>query len=409
MLIRSLRLAVALMLWAGCAAEPPSLAVGEIEFYGAPDSGEPNLYGAGDGRAILTWFEPVGGEDYALRVAVRQAGLWSQPNTIVEGDRFFVNWADFPSLVVLSAGSWLVHWPERVAETTYAYHVRLAISRDGGADWTPAGTPHRDASPTEHGFVSMVPLETGGAALVWLDGRQMAQASSAEAGHLAVGDMSLRATTFGADGAFGPDVLLDGRTCECCQTSLAATESGLIAAYRDRSESEVRNIAVVRRIGSAWTEPGHVADDAWTYPGCPVNGPQLATRGDTVVVAWFTAPEEQARVKAAFSFDGGATFGAPLRVDDGEPLGRVDVEYLESGAAVASWLERVGGGAGAEIRVRLLWPNGPLGASQVVAETSGARGSGFPRMARVNDAILVAWTEIGEGGGVRVAQLELVR
>jgi hypothetical protein len=135
----------------------------------------------------------------------------------------------------------------------------------------------------------------------------------------------------------------------------------------------------------------------------------LATRGDTVVVAWFTAPEEQARVKAAFSFDGGATFGAPLRVDDGEPLGRVDVEYLESGAAVASWLERVGGGAGAEIRVRLLWPNGPLGASQVVAETSGARGSGFPRMARVNDAILVAWTEIGEGGGVRVAQLELVR
>ncbi len=407
MLVRNVSLALVMSLCAACGADRTHLAVGEVEFRGPPGSGEPNLYGTGDGRAVLTWFEPSGADAYALRVSAREAGTWSQPRTIVEGDQFFVNWADFPSLVELIDGRWLVHWPEKVAETTYAYHVRLAISSDGGASWGPAGAPHRDESPTEHGFVSMVPLPEGGAALVWLDGRQMAAGGAAEHGHLDPGDMSLRATTIGAERAFGPDVLLDGRTCECCQTSLAMTGKGLIAAYRDRSESEVRNISVVRKIGDSWTKPAHVADDDWAYPGCPVNGPQLSASGDTVAVAWFTAPEEQAQVKAAFSFDGGATFGPAFRIDDGEPLGRVDVVWVESGAVLVSWMERAG--AGAEIRVRMVRADGAFEASRTVAETSGARASGFPRMARTEDAVIVAWTEVGESGGVRVAELRVPR
>jgi hypothetical protein len=402
MSIRSFALISALAGCVACAGERPKLAVGDIEFRGPPGSGEANLYSGGDGRAILTWFEPAGGDAYALRVAVRQSGEWSSPRTIGESDRFFVNWADFPSLVELTDGRWLVHWPERVGETTYAYHVRLGISDDGYA-WSPLAAPHRDASATEHGFVSMVPQATGGAALIWLDGRQMASTGAVEHGELDPGEMSLRATTLGADGVFGPDVLLDGRTCECCQTALAVTSSGMVAAYRDRSEREIRNIAVVREIGGSWTEPLHVADDDWMYPGCPVNGPQIAAAGDTVVVAWFTAPQDEARVRVAFSFDGGAMFGPAIRVDDGDPLGRVDVEWLGSGVAVVSWLERAG--AGAEIKLRRVRPHGAPGRAWTVAETSGARGSGFPRMARVGDALLVAWTEVGANGGVRVAEV----
>lgn len=407
MSIRSLALMSALAGWVACASEGPRLAVSDVEFRGPPGSGEANLHSAGDGRALLTWFEPASGDAYALRVAVRGSGVWSRPRTIVDGEPFFVNWADLPSLVELTDGRWLVHWPERVGETTYAYHIRLAISDDDGASWSPLGAPHRDASATEHGFVSMVALAAGGAALVWLDGRQMAASAAAEHGELDPGEMSLRATTIGADGVFGPDILLDGRTCECCQTALAVTSSGLVAAYRDRSESEIRNIAVVREVGGSWTEPMHVADDDWMYPGCPVNGPQIAAAGDTVVVAWFTAPQNEARVQAAFSFDGGARFGPAARIDDGAPLGRVDVEWLGDGVGVVSWLERTG--AGAEIKLRLLRPNGASGRSWTVAETSGARASGFPRIARAGDALLVAWTEIGVSGGVRVAEVSLER
>ncbi len=176
----------------------------------------------------------------------------------------------------------------------------------------------------------MAPVGDGFAAGVWLDGRGMtAAAADAEP----EGAMSLRATTVGRDGGLGPDVRLDDRTCECCQTSLVRTRRGLVAAYRDRSEREIRDIAVVRFVDGAWTPPSFVAVDSFYFPGCPVNGPQLSARGDTVVVAWFTAPERRPAVYAAYSFDGGASFGRPQRVDDGDPLGRVDVELLPDGRA----------------------------------------------------------------------------
>ena len=115
----------------------------------------------------------------ALRLAVRAAGQWSEPRTIVTSDSFFVNWADFPSLVALADGAWIAHWLARVPGGVYAYHVRLAVSRDRGATWSRPITVHRDRTAQEHGFVAMVPWDDTTAALVWLDGREMKLTSPA--------------------------------------------------------------------------------------------------------------------------------------------------------------------------------------------------------------------------------------
>ena len=123
--------------------------------------------------------------------------------------------------------------------------------------------------------------------------------------------------------------LVDEDVCDCCQTDVARTSAGPIVVYRDRTGDEVRDIYVTRLVGGEW-EPGRpVAEDGWTISGCPVNGPQLSSSGDTVVVAWFTAPEQRPVVYLAFSRDGGESFGDRIRVDEGDPLGRVDVELLE--------------------------------------------------------------------------------
>lgn len=392
---------------AGCDPSVPVLTVGEIEYTAGLGSAEPSLHVTPDGRVLLTWLEPLGEDRHALRVAVRSGGTWSDPKTIHESDRFFVNWADFPSLLELSDGAWLVHWLEKVQGGTYAYHVRLAISKDGGASWGAPITPHIDDSPTEHGFVSMVPLAAGAAALVWLDGRAMRVEDDETHQGIDMGEMSLRGTTIDSDGALGPDLLLDSRTCECCQTSLVQSEDGLVAAYRDRSEEEIRDIAVVRYVDGSWTQPRRVAEDNWYYPGCPVNGPQLAANGDTVAVAWFTAPERKPAVLVAYSFDGGASFQAPIRVDGGEALGRVDLELMSDNTAVVAWLERTE--SAAEIRVRHVSPARILGESAVVAQTSEARASGFPRLARSGDEIVVAWTALGETSYVRVATVRPAR
>ena len=377
----------------GCAAAEDAPV--PAEFSAAPGSAQPNLARAPDGAAVLTWLEPEAGRRHALRVAVRTAGRWSEPRTIVASDSFFVNWADFPSLVALRDGSWIVHWLARVPGGVYAYHVRLAVSRDQGATWSAPITAHADTAAQEHGFVSMVPWDDSTAALVWLDGRDMGAAGPTGE---ATGAMTLRFRTVTSGGRLGPEALLDARTCECCQTALARTAAGLVAAYRDRSPEEIRDIAIVRRVGQTWTPPVHVARDGWHYPGCPVNGPALSAAGDTVAIAWYTAPEGAPRVFTAFSHDGGAAWSAPRRVDDGRPLGRVDVELLADGGALVTWLES--GRGRAEVRARRVGGVGRASRSWRVTESSDARSSGFPRLLRVGDEVLFAWTG---AEGIRVA------
>ena len=361
-----------------------------IEFTGPAGSSAPHLAAAPNGSAILTWTEPGRERKHALRFAERRGRSWTEPKTILESDSLFVNWADFPSLIVLPNGRWIVHWLARVPGGTYAYHVRTAISADGGRTWSAPLLPHRDTSPREHGFVSFAVENDSTAALIWLDGREMTGPEQ--------GEMTLRFTQITGPGRLAADERLDARTCECCQTALVRTSRGLVAAYRDRSNAGIRDITVLRRVAGAWTEPVTVAHDGWDYPGCPVNGPQLAASGDTVVIAWFTAPGGQARVFASWSFDAGSTWAAPLRIDDGHPLGRVDVELLPSGGAMVAWLEV--SGEAAEVRARRARPDGKLEASFRVAATAQARSSGFPRMARIGDEVLISWTS---AEGVRVA------
>ena len=67
-----------------------------------------------------------------------------------------------------------------------------------------------------------------------------------------------------------------------------------------------------------------------------INGPAISARGKDVVVAWFTTKDDQGQSFAVFSKDGGRTWGAPIRLDDSTSTGKVDVELLDDGSAVAS-------------------------------------------------------------------------
>lgn len=357
-------------------------------------SAEPNLFAARDGRVLMTWMEPSEG-GHALRVSVRADGEWSAARTIAQDRDFFVNWADFPSIVETAQGTWLAHWLEKVGPSTYAYHVMVSSSGDGGQTWSEPRRLHTDESPTEHGFVSMLPMPDGQTVAVWLDGRE----TGGGHGDGERGAMQLRGAILSADGASRDETLVDEMICDCCQTALVRAGSAVVVAYRDRTEEEVRDIAVRRFQDGRWSEPVHVGPDRWVFPACPVNGPSLAARGDTVVIAWFAAPSDSARVSVAVSTDGGLTFGAPVRVDDGAPLGRVDVEWLADGRALVIWLERAG--ADGEVRARSVTLAGDTGASQLVARTSQARSSGFPRMVTAGDRVIFAWTDVERGVLVR--------
>jgi hypothetical protein len=318
----------------------------------------------------------------SVRFAELRDGEWGPPGTVVGRTDLFVNWADFPSLVALGGDSLAAHWLQYNGPGTYAYQVRLAFSGDGGATWSDPLVPHERQTQTEHGFVSLL-ADPEALEVVWLDGRSYAEGPE---------EMSLRAVSVSRSGVPGEEVVLDARVCDCCQTSLVAVPSGLVVAYRDRTDDEIRDIAVVRRVDGAWTRPVRVHDDGWRIDACPVNGPALAASGDTVLVTWFTAARDSARAFAALSHDGGASFGPPVRIDEGRPLGRVDALASTGGRFVVAWMEALEPG-GAEIRLRTIDAAGRASPSQAAGGASTARASGFPVLAAVGDDILVAWTD----------------
>lgn len=447
---RTLALAACLTLSAACAgAEPAALeersadaaerpsgtrrTIVEIPVPAAPGSRTPSLFVAADETVYMSWQEPAAGAEnptastprgrFALRFARLVDDAWSSPRTIAEGDDFFVNWADFPTIIE-SNGVLAAHWLRRNGGAGTAYDVQVVRSVDGGETWLPPTAPHRDGTPTEHGFVSLVPDTDGGFTAVWLDGRKYADADASGR------EMTLRSTRFSPDGEQGDVALLDARICDCCQTSAAYAGDTLVVVYRDRSPEEIRDIWSVRRTPDGWLEPVPVADDGWMLPGCPVNGPAIATDGDLAVVAWFTMQAGDPQVRLAFSHDRGASFSDPVIIDRAVaddvdsasprqvaglaevsaadrpvPLGRVDVAWAGPQRAVVSWI--VAHGSDAEILYRIVDVDGTLDEPRVVSGTGSMRASGFPRMVRQGNRLIFAWTAPDDDVSLRVGALRL--
>lgn len=391
----------------GCADESDAAAsrVGEVTELATPagaGSGEPNLAVSSDGAVYMSWLEPAGDSAHELRFARLEGDEWSDPRTIARGSDWFVNWADFPSIVELPDGRLAAHFLQRNpdAEVGYHYDVRIVQSADGGETWSEPIAPHRDGVPAEHGFVSLFAAGGDSLGAIWLDGRKSNERYGGTQ------EMTLRYTTIASDGSLGPEVEVDGRICDCCQTSVTLAEGGPVVVYRNRTEGEIRDIYVSRMVDGAWTEGQPVHDDGWEIAACPVNGPSVSSDGPLLVTAWFTGAQDTARVLAAFSDDGGATFGAPFRIDAGDPAGRVDVELLPDGAALVSWIERTGGDA-AEVRMRTVTMAGEMSDPLTLASSSGQRASGFPRMVLSGDRVIAAWTAPGETSQVRVASARI--
>ncbi len=362
-----------------------------------PGAVAPNTSNAPDGSVLFSWIEPEG-EGHALRFARLQDGEWTAPLTIATGERWFVNWADFPALVELEDGTLVAHWLQKSGPSTYAYDVMVTRSSDGGASWSEPVTPHNDGTQTEHGFVSLLPVANDTLRLVWLDGRETSGGHGDHGG----GAMTLRTRALTTDGTWGEEELLDASVCDCCQTAAVATGRGVTVAYRGRTADEIRDLLHTSLRDGAWSEPRTLRDDGWQINACPVNGPALATDGaQRVVATWFTGAGDIPRAFASFSTDGGDSFGEPILLDEGTTLGRVHAVLLRDGSALTS---RLDGGDSPAIRVQRVQADGRADRSIIVAQSSAARASGFPRLAHVGDDVLVVWTE---PGGLRAARVSL--
>jgi hypothetical protein len=350
-----------------------------------PGSLDPQVSASSRGL-LLSWVERTG-STARLMFAERRSSGWTPAVTVASGDNWFVSHADVPSVMRLRDGTLVANWLVETDGTIEAYDLRLSYSNDDGATWARPFSPHHDGTTTQHGFASFFELPAG-VGLVWLDGRAQELDTTSPEG----GAMSLRAATFDRRWTQTSDTAVDLRVCECCSTTVAVTAEGPITAFRDRSETDVRDIAVSRLENQAWTRAQLVHNDGWMIPACPVNGPMLSAMDRGVVVGWFTLQDDQGHAFVAFSKDGGRSWGAPVRLDDTTAIGHVDVELLDDGTALATWIEAAAGKS-PELRIRRVDGSGVRNVAVTVAGAGTGRPTGSPRFARYGEEILVAWTE----------------
>jgi hypothetical protein len=339
---------------------------------------------ASDKGVLLSWLA-TSGKTNNLRFAERTVSGWSAPLTAASGSEWFLSYADPPSVTRLSDGTLVAQWEKTTDPRIEAMDLMLASSTDNGKTWSRPFTPHRDKTKSQHAFASLFEMPGRSLGVVWLDGRESAEGDDPA--------MIMRYAAFDSAWKETAEAQIDSRVCECCSTATVLTDDGALTAFRDRGKGEIRNIAVSRLENGKWTEPAIVHDDKWETFSCPVNGPALAARGRHVVVAWFTVQNEQGHAYAAFSEDAGRTWGAPIQLDDAASTGRVDVELLDDGSAVASWVE-IADNRG-RFQIRRVEPGGAKSAAVSVAGVGGSSSSGFPRMARQGNELVFAWTETG--------------
>jgi hypothetical protein len=363
---------------------------------------------------VASWLETGDDGRATLKYAERTAAGWSRPQNVASGTDWFVSWADVPTVSRLTDGTLVAQWLKNVDPTIEAYDLRLSTSHDNGRTWTTPFSPHHDKTRTQHGFASLFawPDGNGSYGLVWLDGREQELNTKDPQG----GSMALYYARYDRSGKQLAEAVVNERVCECCSTSVAMTAEGPVAAFRDRSDKEVRDIAVSRFENSAagaaaWSAPATVHADNWTIDSCPVNGPAIAADGTTVAVAWFTMKGDAGHAYAAFSRDAGRTFGEPIRLDDLTSLGHVGIEMLPGGAAAATWVEFAD--KRARLRVRRIEPAGARSAAVEIAGAGAGHVGGQPRIARAGNELVLAWTESqaegdeGPGQQVHVATAAL--
>jgi hypothetical protein len=371
----------------------------ELESPAGANSSEPQLSISNRG-VLMSWIERVG-TTTSLKFAERTSSGWTQPVTAASGPDWFLSYADVPSVQRMSNGTLVAQWLENTDPQIEAYNLRMSYSKDDGKTWAASFLPHNDGTKSQHGFASMFDLPNNGLGVVWLDGRN----SAFDFDKPETGTMELRYASFDSNMKQTGDVEIDHRVCECCQTAAAITSDGVLMAFRDLTPESVRDIGVSRLDGGKWTSTTIVAPDNWMIDFCPVNGPALSARGRDVAIAWFTVKNDLGQAYAAFSSDAGRTWTAPQRLDDAGSLGRVDIDLLDDGTAVASWVEYAGGKT--DLRLRRIDRTGARSPAQDIVAVSGGRASGFPRMARQGDQLIFAWSESAsandEAGALKVS------
>ncbi len=147
--------------------------------------------------------------------------------------------------------------------------------------------------------------------------------------------------------------------------------------------------------------PSPLADAQWFVPGCPVNGPSVASCESRLAVSRFTAAEDKPKVILEVHSHKNPSHQRKIVLDDQAPLGGCSTVTTEQGFATA-WLGRKG--EGIVLRLAEVSLTGTLTHEQVLTQLKGPLFRGRICLISKNDHLWVTWTD---KTGVHLARIRL--
>ena len=361
----------------------------EIPFFYENSNAQPNLVSS-NGSLTLSWISSKEENKASLNYSRYMEGRWIKPQVIASGSDWFINWADFPAHAI-NQDLIITSHLKKSASGKYTYDVVLNLQKLSGEKIKEDFLLNTDGVKAEHGFVSIIANNKKGFFITWLDGRNTIE-KKLDGDHK---PMTIRFAEITDKGDVIKESELDASTCDCCQTSIAITNDGPIVVYRDRGEKEVRDIYSVKNINGTWEEPNVVHDDGWIINGCPVNGPKVAVNSKDLAIAWFTVSNDNPLVNVSFSKNNGNSFGAPLKVNDHDAIGRVDVSFLNDEEVIVSYMEV--DDIGTYLRIKKVSFDGKISEPITISKIDGGRNTGVPQLEIIDSEIFIVWTIFLDG------------
>ena len=358
--------------------------VKEIRFLHENSNAQPSLV-SGEGSLSLSWISSNEGNKSTLNFSQLKEGKWTNTQTMATGSNWFVNWADFPAHAI-NENLILSSYLKKSDSGTYTYDVILSLQKLSGEKVKEDFLLNTDGVKAEHGFVSIIPNHNQGFFITWLDGRNTVD-NDLDGHHK---PMTIRFAEITNKGDVIDESELDSATCDCCQTSIAVTNKGPVVVYRDRSDKEVRDIYIARKINGIWGVPTPIHNDGWEINGCPVNGPKVASNSNNLAISWFTVSNEKPTVNLSFSKSNGASFGTLIKINDDDAIGRVDVAFLNPQEVLVSYIE--GDDVGTYLRIKKVSIDGKVSAPITISKIDGGRNSGVPQLEILDNEAFIVWT-----------------
>ena len=329
---------------------------------------------------------------------------WSAPKILdTQADAISADGENRPK-IAFGPNHWVVISYTKPLAKPYTGFIRMLRSEDGGKNFSPPFTVHRDKQEITHRFESIAFDPKGNLHTLWIDKRDQPAKNS---GQNYVGAAVYRNVSTDGGKTFGQDLKVADHSCECCRIALAFDRQGeLQALWRHVFGEQTRDHAFAHVMSSQPNQISRASFDDWQINACPHHGPGLASNiADGVQTGyhavWFGIRQINGEALAAVRYGQLNNEVQPieqsLRVLPDARAEHADV--MADGKKVAIvW--RSTEGASTQLKA---WLSTDAGQSFELKDLSQAQGyNDHPRLVQSKDRMAVVWRTMN---GVQVHAL----